>query len=161
MNIKSVIQSQYHASLAMLRQVVEKCPAELWDSSEHKNKFWNVCTHTLFYAHFYLHPTMDDFQPWGKLDINSRSFDPPEEGGIRTPAVQQEVIEFLDFLVSQVDPMVAALDLDAESGFHWLEFNKLELQFYNIRHIMQHAGELAERLWQSAGIEISWVGKRD
>jgi len=29
------------------------------------------------------------------------------------------------------------------SGFDWLPFDKLELQFYNIRHIMQHTGESA------------------
>jgi hypothetical protein len=44
------------------------------------------------------------------------------------------------------------------SGFYWLPMNKLELQIYNIRHIHAHAGELAERLSQRAGIEIDWVG---
>ena len=53
-----------------------------------------------------------------------------------------------------------ALDLEAESGFYWLPFNKLELQFYNIRHLTLHTGELAERLWAVAGEETRWVGKR-
>jgi len=49
-------------------------------------------------------------------------------------------------------------DLEAESGFYWLPFNKLELQFYNIRHIQQHTGELYERLGTRANIELDWVG---
>jgi hypothetical protein len=37
---------------------------------------------------------------------------------------------------------------------------KLELQFYTIRHLQQHTGELCERLGTEAGIEIGWVGMR-
>jgi hypothetical protein len=50
------------------------------------------------------------------------------------------------------------LDLDAESGFHWLRFDKLQLQFYNIRHIQHHTGELCERLGGTGEIEVAWVG---
>jgi hypothetical protein len=70
------------------------------------------------------------------------------------------VLEFLDYLSERVDGLVDALDLEAESGFYWLPFNKLELQFYNIRHLMLHTGELAERLWAVAGEETRWVGRR-
>jgi len=52
---------------------------------------------------------------------------------------------------------VAAMDLQAESGFHWLPFNKLELQVYNIRHLQQHTGELCERLGAHGEIEVAWV----
>ena len=31
MNIKPILQSQYLASLAMLKQAVVKCPPEAWD----------------------------------------------------------------------------------------------------------------------------------
>jgi hypothetical protein len=34
----------------------------------------------------------------------------------------------------------------------------LELQFYTIRHIQQHTGELMERLGSRADLEINWVG---
>ena len=42
----------------------------------------------------------------------------------------------------EVDAMVDSLDLEAESGFYWLPMDKLELQFYNIRHLQMHVGEL-------------------
>lgn len=70
------------------------------------------------------------------------------------------MLMLIDEFSSQINDLVNALDLEADSGFYWLEFSKFELQFYNIRHLMQHTGELAERLWQSAGIEIRWVGHR-
>ena len=70
------------------------------------------------------------------------------------------MLEYFDICLDQVDEKVDALDLEGESGFYWLPFNKLELQFYNIRHIMQHAGELCERLGAHGEVEVGWVGMR-
>ena len=55
------------------------------------------------------------------------------------------MLEYLDLCRQQVDMRTRQLDLDASSGFQWLPFGKLELQFYTIRHLQQHAGELMER----------------
>jgi len=35
--LRSVLKSQYHASLAMLRKAIELCPSEEWSSTDHKN----------------------------------------------------------------------------------------------------------------------------
>lgn len=51
------------------------------------------------------------------------------------------------------------MDMDAPSGFHWPPFGKLELQFYSLRHLMLHIGELAERLG-AQGIDVEWRGKK-
>jgi hypothetical protein len=32
------------------------------------------------------------------------------------------------------------------------------LQFYNIRHVQQHTGELCERLGAKGEVEVDWVG---
>jgi hypothetical protein len=50
------------------------------------------------------------------------------------------------------------MGLEAQSGFYWLPFGKLELQFYNVRHIQQHTGELCERLGATGDIEVEWIG---
>jgi hypothetical protein len=68
-----------------------------------------------------------------------------------------EVLDYLRFCLEQVDSQVDMLNLEAESGFHWLPFNKLETQFYNIRHIMLHTGELCERLGAHGEIEVDWI----
>jgi hypothetical protein len=42
--LKSVLKSQYHAALALLRETLERCPDDVWSSAEHLNswatKFW-------------------------------------------------------------------------------------------------------------------------
>ncbi|MBP6805989.1 MAG: hypothetical protein KA362_17895, partial [Chloroflexi bacterium] len=69
-------------------------------------------------------------------------------------------LEYLAFCQQQVETVMGTLNFADESGFYWLPFTKLELQFYNIRHLMQHTGELYERLWARSKIELSWVGQK-
>jgi hypothetical protein len=156
MNPKPAIQSQYKAALAMLRQAIEKCPEALWVDASYQNPFWRVAYHVLIYTHFYLSPSEDDFTPWEKYqkDLQLLGQDIP---GARTYS-RAEVLDYLALVLDEVDSQVPALDMAAESGFHWLPFNKLELQFYNIRHVQQHTGELCERLGGHGEIEVGWVG---
>jgi hypothetical protein len=156
MNVQKVIQSQYLASLAMMRQVIELCPAAMWDDRAVKNRYWQVAYHGLFFIHFYLQPTEADFVPWEK---HQPHYDDMGIGGDKEPCNQADMLAYLALVEEQVRSVVPILDLEAESGFHWLPFNKLELQFYSMRHLMGHVGELSERLWVQAGVEVEWVGK--
>ena len=148
MNTKQVIQSQYLAALAMLKQVIEKCPETVWYDQNQKFKFWSKAYHTIFFVHLYLQNAEKDFVEWEK------HHDP--DGDI--PFTKDEVLEYLAFAEKQVADRVPVTDLEAESGFHWYPVNKLELQFINIRHIQQHAGELYECLGTRENIELPWVG---
>jgi DinB superfamily len=148
MNAKQVIQSQYLAALVMLKQAIVKCPQALWDAPGNQDPFWRKSYHTLFYVHLYLQNAEKDFVPWEK------HHDP--DGAV--PFTKDEVLEYLTFVEEQVMERVPLTDLDAESGFYWYPVNKLELQFINIRHIQQHAGELYERLGTHENIELDWAG---
>ncbi len=158
MDTKTVIKSQYHASLEMLRQAVAACPPNLWNNPAQKNKYWHIAYHGLFYTHFYLHSSEKAFQPWPKHRREATSLELSKTHEPIRPYTKEEILEYHQYLSDRVDEMVDAIDLEGESGFYWLPFNKLELQLYNIRHLMQHTGELAERLWAVAGLEINWVG---
>ena len=76
------------------------------------------------------------------------------------PYSKEEILDYHKLCLEQMEAHVDALDLEAESGFYWLPFNKLELQFYNIRHVQQHAGELSERLSATGDFELRWVGMK-
>jgi hypothetical protein len=75
MEVKEIIKSQYYASLEMLRQVIKSCPNSLWQNPEYKNQFWQVAYHAIFYTHFYLHPSEEDFIPWDNQKREYVSFD--------------------------------------------------------------------------------------
>ena len=148
MNTKQVIQSQYLAALAMLKQVVEKCPESVWYDQNEKFRVWSKAYHTIFFVHLYLQTAEKDFVEWEK------HHDP--DGDV--PFTKEEVLEYLEFVTNQVVERVSATDLEAESGFHWYPVNKLELQFINIRHIQQHTGELYETIGTRENIELDWIG---
>ena len=165
MNIKRVLISQYLAALEMLKRTVDSCPDRVWADVEPKNKFWHIAYHAIFYTHLYLQHTEEDFIPWkghredlqfmGNLPGSSQDRPPVEQ-----PFSKEELLEYLEYFREQVSTVVPALDLESgDSGFYWLPFNKLELQFYNIRHLQQHTGELCERLGSDVGINVNWVGR--
>jgi hypothetical protein len=156
MDFKNVLQSQYLASLEMLKNCIEECPESMWADLEPKNKFWHIVFHALFFTHFYLHPTEQDFVPWeNHRDVVS--LNPSDDPDVLQPYSQAVLLEYLAFCQQQVREKVDTSDLKAESGFHWLPFTALEKHLYNIRHTQLHTGELCERLGQ-AGIDINWVG---
>jgi hypothetical protein len=160
MNYAAVIVSQYLAALEMLKQAVVKCPDALWDSPDDKTKFWHIAYHALFYTHLYLQDSGKTFTAWVKHRPEYQRMDPAARPQIGAAYDKPTVLEYLAFCQQQVMERVPQLDFEAESGFGWLPFGKLELQFYNIRHLQQHTGELMERLGTRAQIDVDWVGMK-
>ncbi len=160
MSYQATIVSQYNAALAMLAGAIQKCPDELWNRAQDRNRFWRVAYHALFYTHLYLQDRYEDFAFWDKhraeYQLDAGSDDTSQSRLDAVVCSKSDVLEYVDFCRRLVANKVPRLDLDAASGFHWLTFNKFELQLYTIRHIQQHAGELSERLGPDAGID--WVG---
>jgi hypothetical protein len=157
MSIQDSIKSQYYASLDMFRQAVVKCPDALWDDARYANRFSHIAYHALHYTHLYLQPALTDFVPWnkpGKVDGSLK------KGATGEPHSREEILAYLEIVCEEVEKQVSALELDAPSGFFWLPFDKLELQFYNIRHLMHHTGELCERLGATGEIEVDWISMR-
>jgi len=161
-SILQSIERQYRASLAMLGEAIERCPESLWIAEEHKNRYWHVAYHAVFYTHFYLHPTEGDFRAWVKHQQDSQYLGPPpraSEGArkIPRPYSKADVLEYHELCRAEVEAKVRTLDLGAPSGFSWLPFSKLELQFYNIRHLQHHTGQLADRLRTAVNVGLPWV----
>jgi len=154
MSTQAVIQSQYHAALVMLRQAVELCPDSLWADASYINPTWHIAYHTLYYTTLYLQPTAEDFDPQEHFRDDLRGL---ENSDPELAYTKEEILDYLTLCQAQVDEQVSAVDLAGDSGFDWLPFNKLELQFYNIRHIQHHTGELCERIGAQGGFDIKWV----
>jgi hypothetical protein len=62
--LKTVLKNRYHEALAMLRQSGEKCPEDLWYSTEQVNAYCQVAYHRLFFTHVYLQQDEAPFRPW-------------------------------------------------------------------------------------------------
>lgn len=157
MVLQTVIVSQYLAALRMLRQAIERCPDDVWDDPADANRYWHIVYHVLFYTHLYLQPREADFKPWRGHRAGLNRFE--ARTPLTAPSSPTDLLAYWEHCAQQVVDRTAQLDPNAPSGFDWLPIGKLELQFYNIRHIQQHTGELMERLGARAGIGIDWVGQ--
>ena len=168
-SLRTILKSQYHASLAMLGETIERCPEEIWYSTDHTNAFWQIAYHTLFFAHFYLGPNNAAFQPWEGHQADVQHQDgiagPPDPKSslplLPEPYTKEQAMEYWRFCDNMVDDTVDTLDLQSqESGFSWYPVPKLEHQIINLRHIQHGAAQLADRLRNGAEIGIAWAGAR-
>jgi hypothetical protein len=158
----NTIARQFRASLAMFGQAIELCPGSLWTDETYPNRFWHIAYHTLFYTHLYLQPTQAEFRPWTRHQENSQYLGQrpgtiEELPRLQTTYSKADVREYLEICRNEVEERVPALNLDAASGFSWLPFDKLEVQFYNIRHLQHHTGQLADRLRTRQNLGITWL----
>jgi len=158
----SHIVHQYRASLAMLAKTIELCPEPLWLSTGYTNRFWHIAYHAVFYTHLYLHSDDAGFKPWVKHQpgtnfLGPRPGDPNEPPKNGFSYSKADVNEYHAVCRAELERRVSALDLSAPSGFHWLPFNKFELQLYNIRHLQHHTGQLADRLRTAENIGVGWI----
>lgn len=158
MDVKRALIDQYGAALEMLKQAINKCPHSRWNDPQERKKFWQVAYHTLYYTYLYLHENRNAFKAWAKHPQDyHRLGRSPEKAEMVEPYSREEILEFLELCRQTVEVNLTAQNLEAESGFDWLPFNKLELHLYNIRHIQHHAAELIEWLGVTEGIDVEWV----
>ena len=164
MDIKRAIESQYLASLEMLAAAIRAADDAIWNDGAFDKCYWHIVYHTQFFTDLYLSDSEESFQPWAKHRdeyqfIDNLPWPPHNKPKIGAPYTTEELLEYHKLLVGSLGSRIARVDLSTASGFGWLAFDKCELQFYNIRHIQHHAGQLSERLRAAGGLEIDWVAK--
>jgi hypothetical protein len=155
MDIPAILISQYLASLEMLKQTVTQCPESIWNAANDKNRFWQVAYHALYFTHEYLADSAKTFIPW----VKHREVYDFDESQVFEPYDKESILEYLAFCQREVVERVPRLSLEAPEA-HGRSLSTLELQIYSIRHIMQHAGELMERLGSRIDAQIDWVGRK-
>jgi len=171
--MRPILKSQYHATLAMLRDTIERCPDALWTGGDYLNPFWRIAYHALYYTHFYLQPNADSFRPWEHhqtgiqfMDDQERAPDrarigelphrPPRTG---KPYSKEEVLAYWNICDSAIDRAVDALDLaNLDCGFFWYNVSKMEHQIISLRHLQHHMAQLGDRIRAATNTGIGWVG---
>src|SRR4030095_63347 len=74
-DIRPILKSQYHASLAMLREAIELCPDDVWYDRSQVNAFWQIAYHTLFFAELYLGANPEAYRGWPGHQANCQNPD--------------------------------------------------------------------------------------
>jgi hypothetical protein len=139
----------------MLKQAIIACPESLWNDERSKNRFWQVAYHALFSTQEYVAIREETYTPWHRHRRGYQDFDGPLDV---EPYDKAAILEYLAFCEQEVEHQVPGLKLAALERHGDRTLVTLELQLYSIRHIMQHAGELMERLSANTDAEVDWVG---
>ncbi len=160
--VNQILLSQFEAALAMLRECIEKCPAEQWDEPIAKYPFWQTAYHTLCFVDCYLSASEQAFQP------RTAPPDCMHPAGIKELAdeypsrrfEQSELLRYVQICLEKLRTVLTtetAAVLDGPSGFSRLPFSRAELHIYNMRHVAHHTGQLGALL-RRHGVELrSWV----
>ena len=162
--IKSLLASQFEASLCTLGHCVARCPDDLWNSPVAKYPFCQVAFHTLFFTDFYLAVDPDSQRQQPFHLANATLFGDYEQLEYREPEslYEKSQIElYLDFCRSKAVTTItaeSAVDLCAPAKFPRRSFSRAELHVYNIRHIQHHAAQLILRLRIDSDVDIPWIG---
>ena len=127
--LRPILKSQYHASLAMLKDAIDKCPDALWLDDRLTNRYWQIAYHVLYYTHLYLHADEQSAQPWpGHQEqvqypsalTNPRLEVDKSQPVFPNPYSKAQVLELWAICDGLVDGAVDGFDLDSpECGFWW------------------------------------------
>jgi hypothetical protein len=143
----------------MLRQCIERFPEDRWTSGEYPRSYDRIATHAVFFTDLYMRQTEVAHKNW--QDITPESYaDLDEDAPPNTHVDRLHLLDYLDYVYSEVDKTVDGLDLATEDpGFHWYKnISKMEHQMMNLRHLQGHVGQLSELL-MAQGIDIDWIAK--
>ena len=155
--VKQALTRQYEATLWMLKDCLEKCPAEKWEGAIGTWPFWNVAYHTLCFADLYLSPREED---WVPRAIHPKGMEELREEYPSRKFEIAELVEYADFCRGKAIEGVGAeteATLAGASGFKWYKVNRLELHFINIRHVQHHTGQLSAFL-RRCELKPRWCG---
>jgi len=136
---------QFEATLAMLKQCLDRCPDELWQSTVAEMTVQQIAYHTLFFVDFYLTTSEHAFS---LRELHQDGGDEREDG-ICAGLGKSSALEYLGICLEKLRSTIASEtyeSLRGPSGFSWLTFTRAEMHIYNLRHVQHHTGQLSSHL---------------
>ena len=160
--LKSILISQFEASLSMMKLRVKACREEFWEGKVANETFRQSAYHALFYLDLCLTEHEDIFE---LSNLNKLGGDDREAGPCRGLSKQQ-TLEYIEFCHTKILSSVGketSESLQGDSGFSWRKHSRGELHINNIRHFQHHVGQLSTYLRRvsdenNLSLELLWVG---
>ena len=157
---KTIVWSQFGASIDTLNDMLQACPDELWrerlwHTSSTRPEYaevWYRVYHALFWLDLYLTGAEEGFAPPAPFElIEMEEDDLPE--GVYT---KDELQAYLEYGRKRCQATIEALtDETAQRRcrFAWGELSFAELLLYNMRHVQEIAAQLSLFLGQK-GVSV-------
>lgn len=166
--MNAILWEQIGAAINMLENALQACPDELWQARLYEERsiqpdfaeFWYVGYHALFWLDFYLSESDEGFAPPARFTLSEF------EAGVLPERVyaKAELLDYLEYDRNKCRARLGALS-DAMLTMpnrvrpDWPDMTVAGLMLYNMRHVQEHASQLALFLGQETGSAPRWVGK--
>ncbi|MGH9204201.1 MAG: DinB family protein, partial [Vicinamibacterales bacterium] len=158
---------QFGAAIDMLEDAIEECPDDLWrhrlwrdgQSEVEYSEVWNVISHALFWLDLYLSGTEEGFAPPAPFGLEELDASGPLPPRVFT---KDELLTYLRDCRNRCRATVEQMSDGKAQALHefgWGKVDFFELQMYNMRHVQEHAAQLALLLGHERGIGTRWVGQ--
>jgi hypothetical protein len=145
-SFKRIIWQQFGAAIDMLDNTRRTCPDALWHGrlwddpqSSDYSQFWYVVYHTLFWLDLYLAGAVAGFAPPAPFTLDELD---PAGALPERPYTKEELLAYLGECRQKCQATIETLTNEAAQRrcrFLWGEVSFLELQFYSMRHVQEHA----------------------
>ena len=152
--LKDTLWSQFGASIDMLENAIQMCPANVWDTDK---LFWYNAYHCLFFLDYYLSLEPKGFMPPAPFTLSEFGDDMPE----RT-YTQNELLTYLSFCRNKCYQVISNLTEEVANSY-WtnesqtMKYPVIEILLYNMRHVQHHAAQLNLILRQEIDDAPRWV----
>lgn len=163
-HIKNSIWHQFGAAIDMLKLAIDICPDDLWTSALWEDptddpeytQFWFLVYHTLAWLDLYLsESTFEDFKPPA-----------PFKRGVlpEKPYTKDQLLDYLAYGRWKCQETIDTLSDEKAiqiRKYEWVELSFLELLFYTMRHVQEHASQLLLVLGQNDVPGPDWIPKAE
>lgn len=157
--IQGALRSQFGASIQMLENAIDACPAGLWSDRGARPEFWYLAYHTLFWLDLYLTGTVQGFEspaPFGLEELDPAGVLPER------PYRKDELQSYLRHCQGKCARTIEAMDAERAAElreFPWGTVSLFELHLYNLRHVQHGAAQLNLLLRQATDSAPRWVAR--
>lgn len=164
---KDIVWRQFGAAIDTLEDAMNACPDELWETrlwnesgtAPQFAEYWYIVYHTIFWIDFYCSNSAEGFSPSAPFTVAEPEMDALEPERVFT---KQELQTYLDYARTKCYAKIESLQDENEPQrvrANWRVNTVAELLLYTMRHVQEHAAQLAMLLGQKTGSAPGWVGQ--
>lgn len=154
-SFKVSLWKQFGASIDMLENAINMCPADFWDTEK---KFWYNAYHCLFWLDYFLTLEPSTFLPPKPFTLSE--FDPSGVMPERT-YTKEELLSYLHASREKCHQLIKGLTAEEIVNQRWINeyrnYSVFEILLYNMRHVQHHAAQLNMLLRQEINEAPKWV----
>lgn len=162
--LKENLWKQFGASIDMLKNAIELCPDEYWNTNK---RILYYSYHTLLFLDYYLTSPAQEIKPLLPFTLTEPENIPegaPDDMVPERLYTRDEILGYLDFCRNKCYRVISGLTeekLHARWVSAYKNYSFFEMLLYNMRHVQHHAAQLNLLLRQGINDAPDWVSRAD